>query len=565
MNIIDPTICGWAPAPYLFISENVTGFLTYSHLFPPLIAVIVTVVVVANNPRNRAAWWLFFVSTMFALWCLVDLIIWASDRSDIVMFAWSSLIYVDLLIFVGATYFMYAFIEGKNPPWWGDFIIVLIFLPLFLFAHTPLNLVAFDFTNCWRDAVEGPLWQQYVYVVELLMALFIILFSIKKLQQSQTRERRKEIVLSTAGVIAMLGMFSIGNIVGTFSDWEASQWGLYGMPIFMIFLTYQLVRYHSFNTKLVSTDAFVAGQCILIAALLFVRTIEHLYIIALITLVLTFGLGFLLMRTMRREMRGRKANESLAQNLVKVNERLKEVDKVKTEFVSIASHQLRSPLTTIRTFATTLLDGSFGPLTPEAREAVTHIHESSKSMAASIEDFLNTSRIESGNLKYEEVVFDLGEVVARVMEDVRPQAFERGLAVGLESHLTRDALVCADSGKVYQILHNLSHNSIKYTEQGSITFVINIDDGKNQVTVDVTDTGMGLSEVTLASLFEKFERDERARSIDPHGTGLGLYIARTMARRMHGDVTASSPGEGKGSSFRLTLPLASPVNYPAAS
>ncbi len=556
MNYVDPTICGWAPAPYLFISENVTGFLSYSHLFPPLLAFIVTLVVVVNNPRNRAAWWLFFVSSMFSLWCMIDLVVWASDRSDVVMFAWSILIYVDLLIYVGAVYFMYSFIEHKNPPWWVDLLIVVLFVPLFLFAHTSANLVAFDFRDCWRDAIEGPLWQSYVYVLELLMALFIILFSIRKLQLPEFKARKREITLTTAGIFAMLLMFSLGNIVGTFSDtWEVSQWGLYGMPIFMIFLTYQLVRYHSFNTKLVSTDAFVAGQCILIAALLFVRSIEHLYVIALGTLIITIALGVLLMRTMRREMRGRQANESLARNLVHANERLKEVDRLKTEFVSIASHQLRSPLTTIRSYASTLLDGSFGELSPQVREAIEHMHESSKSMAASIEDFLNTSRIESGNLKYEDTEFDLGVEVARVMEDIKPFAAERGLTVGLESLLTESAFVKADAGKVYQILHNLVHNAIKYTEKGSITFVIDIDTEKGVVMVDVTDTGMGMSEETLKNLFEKFERDERARTIDPHGTGLGLYIARTMARRMGGEVVALSPGEGKGSTFRLTLPL----------
>ncbi len=559
MNIVDPTICGWAPAPYLFISENVTGFLAYSHLLPPLVGFIVTMVVVSNNPRNRAAWWLLFVSAMFGLWCLTDLVIWASDRSDIIMFAWSSLVYVELLIYIGAAYFMYAFVENRNPPWWGDLVVVLLFVPVFLLAHTPYNLVAFDFTDCWRNAIEGPLWQSYVYVLELLVAFGIILFTALKIQQSAFRTRRQEIMLSMLGVIAMLGMFSLGNIFAIFSGWEASQWGLYGMPIFMVFLTYQLVRYHSFNTKLVSTDAFVAVQCILIAALLYVRDIKNLYIIAIATLFVTIAMGWLLMRTMRREIRGRVANESLAQNLVKANERLQEVDRLKTEFVSIASHQLRSPLTTIRAFASTLLDGSFGELPPQAREAVLHIHESSKHMASSIEDFLNTSRIESGNLKYETESFDLGEEVARVMDDIKPQAAERGLTVGLESHLTQQTLVCADSGKVYQILHNLCHNAIKYTEKGSITFVLSIDDVQETVIVDVTDTGMGLSKTMLENLFTKFERDERARTVDPHGTGLGLYIARTMARKMGGDVTATSPGEGKGSTFRFTLPLSGPV------
>jgi signal transduction histidine kinase len=472
------------------------------------------------------------------------------------MFAWSILVHFDLLLYVCSGYFLYQLINRKNPPWGIDIGVFILFIPLIVLAHTSYNLEAFDFTNCDRNALEGPLWN-YIYTVEVLILMTITFYSIIKIRSIEEIRHRREVTLSTIGIVAFLLFFSSGNIIGSMNaDWEFGQWGLFGMPIFVGIITYQIVRYQTFNIKVLSTDALVLGQGILIAMLFIVPSVDDIKIIASITLCITVILGAFLSRTVRREIAQREKNEQLTKKLELINSRLKDLDQLKTEFVSVAAHQLRSPLTIIRNYASTILEGAFGTMDEAVKEAVGHIHEASKFMASSVEDYLSVSRIESGNMKYDFTDFSLEDEIDRIVIDFQPQVEKLGLIFDMRKNIQLSTKVHADLGKTRQILHNLSNNAVKYTPQGSITLYIHDDPIAKKVYVDIIDTGIGMSEETRAKLFGKFERAKDAHTINSQGSGLGLYIARTMTQAMGGDITAQSAGAGKGSMFRLTLPLA---------
>ena len=245
----------------------------------------------------------------------------------------------------------------------------------------------------------------------------------------------------------------------------------------------------------------------------------------------------------------------LAQDLARANERLKELDKAKSEFVSIASHQLRSPLTSIRGYASMLAEGSFGKLTQKAQEAAARIEESAKLMAMSVEDYLNVSRIESGNMKYNLSDFNLRDMTDKICEDLRPDAMKHNLILLFRTNLSSRGIVNADVGKTNQIVHNLINNSIKYTPKGTINVFMRDDLKKKKIYIEITDTGIGMSQETIAKLFNKFTRADNANSVNVSGTGLGLFVALKMAEQMGGNISAQSEGDGKGSTFTFELPL----------
>lgn len=555
MDAINTAVCDWAPATLLFLSSNIPGFTFYAHVLSAILGLLITALIISSHPRNLAGWWLFTIATVFAAWCFLDLIVWGSDKPELVMFAWSMLVHFDLLLYVCSGYFLYHLINRKNPPWGIDLLVFFLFIPLITLAHTAYNLVAFDFTNCDRNAIEGPLWT-YVYIVEIIILTIITLYALYKIRTIQEIRHRRETTLSAIGTFAFLLFFSSGNILGSVNaDWNIGQWGLFGMPIFIGIITYQIVRFQTFNIKVLSTDALVLGQSILISMLFLVPSVDDIKIITSITLILTVILGIFLSRTVRREITQREKNEQLTKKLELINTRLKDLDKLKTEFVSVAAHQLRSPLTIIRNYASTILEGAFGNMDAPVREAVGHIHEASKFMASSVEDYLSVSRIESGNMKYDLTEFMLEDEIDRIVVDFQPQVEKLGLIFDMRKNIQQSTKVRADLGKVRQILHNLSNNAVKYTPQGSITLYIHDEPALKKVYVDIIDTGIGMSEETRAKLFGKFERAQDAHEINAQGSGLGLYIARTMTRAMGGDITAHSAGEGKGSMFRLSLPL----------
>lgn len=544
-------------ANFLIFSENLEGsFQYYGHFLPSLSGLIIAIFVLRTNWRNKAAQALLFTTTMFAIWCFLDLITWASPRSDIIMFVWSTLMYFELLMYVGAFYFIYAFYNQKFPSFKIELAIFTMFLPLILFGHTTLNLIGFDYTNCLRYASEGPLWQYYVYGFEFLFVGLILLLTIKELYRKKHNQR--ETILVSTGILLFLLSFSIGNIIGSFlGDWKSGQIGLFGMPIFVAFLGYILVRYETFKVKLLATEALMAGQLILLVSLLFVRSIENAQIIAVATILFFSILGTLLIKSVRSEVSQREEIEMLASNLESTNERLRVVDKQKSEFVSIASHQLRSPLTAIRGYTSMILDGNYGKAPDEMIEVLGRIHESAKLMAFSIEDFLNVSRIESGNMKYTYSEFNLCEQAEHIVDDLRPEATRSGLLLLFKSNIASKGIVRADISKTQQILHNLINNSLKYTQKGTITVYVHENHIARKLYVEVIDTGIGMDQETVKNLFQKFSRAKNANSVNINGTGLGLFVAREMARTMGGDITCKSDGDGKGSSFVLSLPLIS--------
>jgi signal transduction histidine kinase len=264
----------------------------------------------------------------------------------------------------------------------------------------------------------------------------------------------------------------------------------------------------------------------------------------------------MLLRSVKKEIDQRKEFEVLTKQLGKVNNRLTALDKQKSEFVSIASHQLRSPLTAIRGYASLLREGSYGVLSPQALEPIQRIEESSKLMALAIEDYLNVSRIESGNMSYTLIDFNLKEQVEHICNDMRSEAIKHGLVLLFRTHLSSRAVVHADLGKTVQIIQNLINNAIKYTQEGTIIIIMRDDIKKKQIFVDVTDTGMGMSIETQNILFQKFSRAHNANLVNTSGTGLGLYVAAKMAEAMGANIVAYSEGEGKGSRFTFKIPFA---------
>ncbi|KKT79111.1 MAG: PAS/PAC sensor signal transduction histidine kinase [Parcubacteria group bacterium GW2011_GWF2_44_8] len=557
LNNIDTTICEWDEAQFLFFSDNIWGdFIYYSHLLPAVSALVVTLFVYFNARSNKAAQALLVTGISFATWTFMDLFLWSSEKIDWIMFTWSSLIYFELFVYVGSLYFIYGYIRNKFPNFLSELAIVLSFIPLFLFGHTSLNLTGFDFTNCWREAIEGPLWQNYIYYLEAIFAAWIFIFALSEVRKPENTKRRKEFIIVTLGTLLFLFSFSIGNILGSVeTDWEIGQIGLFGMPILLMFVGYAIVRFESFKLKVLTAEALFTTAFILLFSLLFVRTIENAQLIALGTLFIFSIIGFLLVRNIKREVQQKEQIEKLAHKLERANTKLQQMDKLKSEFVSIASHQLRSPITAISGYASLLREGSYGEITNKMREPIERIEQSARMMAVSIEDYLNVSRIEAGNMKYNLTDFSLADQAEHISDDLRPEALKRGLVLLFRKRIESKGIVNADTGKVQQIIHNLINNAIKYTQKGAITVYVHENLDTKKIYIDFLDTGVGMNTETLHSIFQKFERGDKANTVNVTGTGLGLYVAQKMAEAMHGTITAHSEGEGQGSRFTLELPL----------
>ena len=250
-------------------------------------------------------------------------------------------------------------------------------------------------------------------------------------------------------------------------------------------------------------------------------------------------------------------NARLFQQAERARAEAEAANRAKSEFLAVMSHELRTPLNAIGGYAQLLGMGIHGPVTDEQRSTLERIRKSQVHLTGIINEVLNFARLESGTLAYDIRSIGVGEMIGEVVPLVEPQraAKQLELVVRLPESRTASAQVLADRDKLQQVLLNLLSNAVKFTPAGGRVTVelLRDPDERGMAVLRVTDTGIGIPESKLESIFEPFVQVDRSLSNPGEGTGLGLAISRELARGMGGDLSATStPGEG--STFTLRLP-----------
>jgi putative ABC transport system substrate-binding protein len=251
-----------------------------------------------------------------------------------------------------------------------------------------------------------------------------------------------------------------------------------------------------------------------------------------------------------------KKVEDRTHELALANEKLKELDRMKSDFVSHVSHELRTPLTAIKGAVDLMLREITGPLTEKQVHYLTRVRSNTQHLAGLINDLLDLAKIESGRIEVKSTRVSLSGLVHEVVEALRPVAAEK--AIVLEATTPEPSiLVWADRDKINQVLMNLIGNAIKFTPvRGKITISASRNGGES-VQVSVSDTGPGVPAEEREKIFAKFYQVAEGNGENSKGTGLGLAIAKALVE-LHGGKIWVESEEGCGSTFSFTLPVSGP-------
>jgi signal transduction histidine kinase len=235
------------------------------------------------------------------------------------------------------------------------------------------------------------------------------------------------------------------------------------------------------------------------------------------------------------------------------NAQLKHIDNVKDEFMSMASHQLRTPLTSVKGYLSMVLEGDAGDITWKQRKLLMEAFKSSERMVGLIADFLNISRLQTGKFVIDKTSFDFGSIVRQEVQDLEMIASSHDIKLSLKMDKMK-LPVLADESKVRQVIMNLVDNAVYYSKPNSVIKILVERSGSAGVAFTVTDTGIGVPVSEQKHLFHKFYRAQNARQQRPDGTGVGLYLARRVVTA-HGGAIIFKSTEGKGSTFGFKMPL----------
>lgn len=229
-----------------------------------------------------------------------------------------------------------------------------------------------------------------------------------------------------------------------------------------------------------------------------------------------------------------------------------EVDKMKSDFISLASHQLRTPLSAIKTYAHMLLDGFMGPMSKQQVKSLKTIVSATNRMNETISTLLNITRIESGSIAVARKTVSVNQVVEEVMNEHHLAAVDKNITTSFDKP-SEAVKIISDGAVLKEIISNLVSNGIKYTPAGG-TVGVEIRTKGNQAVIAVHDTGVGIPKESRDNVFTKFFRAENVVRQETSGTGLGLYLVKGLVNELGGEVWFEST-EGKGSTFFVSLPL----------
>jgi signal transduction histidine kinase len=253
---------------------------------------------------------------------------------------------------------------------------------------------------------------------------------------------------------------------------------------------------------------------------------------------------------LRADERLARAEAETAQRLLtEQNERLREADRLKDEFVALISHDLRTPLTSITGYVELALEDD---LSDEVRGFLDVVARNAERLLGLVNDLLFVARLQAGEMSIERAEVDLADVVRDAVHALEPRAAAKRII--LTCTVDSVPALRADGGRVLQVLDNLVSNAVKFTPEGGSVHV-SVVRGSGCVAIEVTDSGIGIAPEDQRRLFERFYRAEDAVERQVPGTGLGLYISRAIAEAHEGRLTVRSE-LGRGSTFRLELPLA---------
>ena len=529
-------------------------------LISGIINLILGLVVLFGSEQKRGRVAFAFFSAMTFLWALCNFFLYSSDFPIFVRLAYSAGALVLTSIIFGVLIFT-SRSKVKKYKSISVFAIGIIIAVLPLATDLVVNNIKKNIERGF-DQDTGVLFS--VYVIFFLFSYFFVIFKLGRYLRQSSGQERSQTRLILLGFSLYVGCsILLSFILPLFNYLKLTDFDVPSSLIFVAFTTYAIVQYRWMNIKVIAFE-FLA-VLIMGASLFEVFIAEDLYqrIYKTALFLILSTLSFFMIRSVLNEIKRKDELQEMSNQLAVANSKLRQLDKAKSEFISIASHQLRTPLTSIKGFGSLLLEGTYGPLPDTQRNALEKIYISNERLIQLVEDLLNISRMEAGRMEFDFQEAQIEDLVQEAADTLELSAKAKKLYLHWQKPSVALPKLKIDITKIKEVISNMVDNAIKYTQKGGVTvraergsfFDHETREQKNVIRVSVSDTGIGMDKDELENIFNKFERGKDVSHYHTDGTGLGMYVGKKMVEAHHGKIWAESPGKGKGSRFVLELPV----------
>jgi len=530
------------------------NLFAFSAFINAISAVIFGGFVFLKNPKRLANTLFGLMSLSLAIWSFSYGLWQLSQEKEIALF-WVRILSIGSL-FIPITFFhwitvMYNLNKRHRFMIVGGYVLALILL---CFSFSPLFIkdISPQLSFPWWPGA-GILYTIYLFVgyIGIIGYSCLLLLKTHRRSTGHTKQQIKYIILAV-----ICGFFGGAT---NFPLWYKIPMPPYGnllVALYPLILSYAIIKHRLFDIKVVVTSLFVAIMAVLLLLNAINSTTTFEYMSNGILIIAFLSFGYLLIKSVLNEVRQREKMEKMAEELALANIKLKKLDAAKSEFLSIASHQLRTPLTAIGGYLSMILEGTYGKISEKIRRPVANVFKASRDLNQLVNTLLSVSRIEAGKMKLEAKKISMADLLKPIVEEFKIVAQKKGLYLKLS--IPADLpLVSIDQAKMNQVIMNIIDNGIKYTAKGGIEMSVNIERGESgqKTLINIKDTGAGMDQQQISQIFEKFKRGKAGETSWSKGAGLGLFIAKKFVELHKGKIWAKSKGLDKGTEFFIELPI----------
>lgn len=500
---------------------------------------------------------LYFLLTSLAVifWAGLGFLVYFPGLSNASLLL-ARLNFSSVAIFLAA---IYTFILNfpKNQTKWRATDLVFVSIGLSFGAISALtDLVVANMRQVGDDLV----WQmgdfELVFYAYAIVTALLVIWRLARSYGAAGANERAQIQLFSYGIVAVAVFNTIFNVLWPMiRPGDNYFWlGDYSVVFMLGFTAYAITKHQLFDIKVIATEAIV----ILLSLALLVRMIisegaTEGAINFFIWFTATYG-GYQLVKSVQREIRQKEDIEKLAKRLDEANKHLEDLDKAKDNFMSMASHELNTPIAAIEGYLSMILDeGMGGKIPDQARKYLDSVYSSSKRLAALVRDLLNVSRIESNrvHLIYEETQIE--DIINQAVMEVGSKVKEMGHTLTHEKPKEALPKTWFDKTRITEVVINMLGNAIKYTDPGG-KIEIRARKESDNIVVQVKDNGCGVPKEKRDRIFQKFSQVDVLKD-QVKGTGLGMFISKNLIELHKGKIWFESEGEGKGTTFFFSLPI----------
>lgn len=514
-------------------------------------------ILVVSREGNNTRYHLFCTVSFFAsIWAFSNYMT-GVDHSLV----WLSVVYSSS-VFVVATSFFWVSSVVRQPLLklrivLGAGITVLLAIACFI----PSFLVAGDATVYLGGVFSGrPGYGFYIYCAFFLVTVSVMLAQLYFAKQTEVNPKRKiQFVYVFWGMLLMCTLFVVTNfILPRFSVFKLGAIPSIGFLLFLTCTAYSLIRYEIQSEKIITAELSIFSLWAFMLVQLFTLERGSDQIMGVLVILIACAVGIQLRRSVVRGVQQAEELEQAGEDLrnankeiTETNQQLHELNTLKTEFLSFATHQLRSPLAAVQGYAEMLEDGGAGKISTQQKKIVRAMREATTHLSSTVEDFLDVAKIEQGGMQYLREDFDISSVVRECVTQFALSAKRKKISLSFTQDTTRSCNVRGDREKIRQVVSNLIDNAIKYTEEGSVFVELKHNAGAQSV-LSVSDTGRGIDPHFQEDLFHKFARSSGGGARTT-GSGLGLFLAKQIVEAHGWQIGVVSGGSQKGSKFYIVI------------